>query len=69
MDPEAVSPAEDLAGDDGVINVRGFDTEYDEAEAVADYIEDWPQEGVAPSEMQSLCVSSRTWSRPHLAAN
>ena len=63
MDPEAVSPAEDLAGDDGSIDVRDFDSEYEEAPAVADYIEDWLEEGVAPKEIAVLVRQ-----QPHLVA-
>ncbi|MCT2587571.1 ATP-dependent helicase [Actinophytocola gossypii] len=63
MDPEAVSPAEDLAGDDGAIQVRGFDNEYDEAEAVADLIEHWLKEGVETSEIAILVRQ-----QPHLVA-
>jgi superfamily I DNA/RNA helicase len=63
MDPEAVSPAEDLAGDDGVIEVLHFDTEYDEAQALADLIEGWLKEGVAPSEIAILVRQ-----QPHLVA-
>ncbi|MEU3622468.1 DNA helicase UvrD [Amycolatopsis coloradensis] len=58
MDPEAVSPAEDLAGDDGVIDVLDFGTERDEAETIAGLIEDWLAEGVPPSEI-AVVVRSR----------
>ncbi|ADU09681.1 UvrD/REP helicase [Micromonospora sp. L5] len=63
MDPEAVSPAQDLAGDDGIIEVLHFDTEHDEAQAVADLIEGWLKESVAPSEIAILVRQ-----QPHLVA-
>ncbi|MFD6265516.1 UvrD-helicase domain-containing protein, partial [Micromonospora chalcea] len=64
MDPSAVSPAEDLAGDDGVIEVLPFDTDYDEAMGVADLIEGWLKEGVAPDEVAVLVRQ-----QPHLVAS
>lgn len=63
MDPNAVSPPEDVAGDDGVIDVCDFHTEYDEAETVADFINDWLDDGVAPSEIAVLVRQ-----QPHLVA-
>ncbi|WP_331750477.1 ATP-dependent helicase [Streptomyces albidoflavus] len=54
MDPAAVSPDEELAGDDGIIAVLGFDTEHDEAQALAELIEGWLREGTAPSEIAIL---------------
>ncbi|WP_206792042.1 UvrD-helicase domain-containing protein [Amycolatopsis sp. MtRt-6] len=54
MDPAAVSPAEDLAGDEGTIDVLAFDNEFDEALAVADLIEGWLGDGVSPSEIAVL---------------
>jgi superfamily I DNA/RNA helicase len=63
MDPGAVSPDEELAGDDGVIEVLDFDTEHDEALAVAELIDDWLHEGVAPSEIAILVRQ-----QPHLVA-
>lgn len=63
MDPEAASPAEDLAGDDSVIDVLAFDADYDEAQKVADLIEDWLNEGVAPNEIAILVRQ-----QPHLVA-
>ncbi|WP_053042604.1 hypothetical protein [Streptomyces sp. KE1] len=53
-DPAAVSPDEELAGDDGVIAVLGFDTEHDEAQALAELTEGWLREGTAPSEIAIL---------------
>lgn len=63
MDPGAVSPDEELAGDDGVIEVLDFDTAHDEALAVAELIDDWLHEGVAPSEIAILVRQ-----QPHLVA-
>ncbi|MEV0182891.1 ATP-dependent helicase [Streptomyces sp. NPDC050625] len=63
MDPGAVSPDEELIGDDGVIEVLPFDTEYDEAQAVAQLVEGWLQEGTAPSEIAILVRQ-----QPHLVA-
>ena len=63
MDPDAVSPAEDLIGEDGVIKVLHFDTEYNEAHAVSDLVNDWLNEGVAPSEIAILVRQ-----QPHLVA-
>jgi len=63
MDPDAVSPDEDLTGDNGVIEVLDFDTEHDEAHAVADLIDDWLNDGVAPSEIAILVRQ-----QPHLVA-
>ncbi|MFH9745149.1 UvrD-helicase domain-containing protein [Streptomyces anulatus] len=63
MDPAAVSPDEELAGDDGVIAVLGFDTEHDEAQALAELIEGWLREGTAPSEIAILVRQ-----QPHMVA-
>jgi superfamily I DNA/RNA helicase len=54
MDPAAASPAEDLVGNEGVIQVLQFDSQVEEAEAVADLIHEWLAEGVPPSEMAIL---------------
>jgi superfamily I DNA/RNA helicase len=64
MDPGAVSPDQDLAGDDGVIEVLGFDTDQDEAQSVAGLIDDWLAKGVAPSEISVLVRQ-----QPYLVAN
>ncbi len=53
-DPDAVSPAEDLVGDEGTIDVLDFDNEFDEALAVANLIEGWLDDGVPPSEIAVL---------------
>ncbi|MEV0038111.1 ATP-dependent helicase [Streptomyces sp. NPDC050804] len=63
MDPAAVSPDEELTGDDGVIKVLGFDTEHDEAQALAELIDGWLHEGTAPSEIAILVRQ-----QPHLVA-
>ena len=54
MDPAAASPDEDLVGDEGVIQVLHFDSQVEEAEAVADLIDGWLAEGVPPSEIAIL---------------
>lgn len=63
MDPAAVSPDEDLVGDGGVIEVLSFDDEYSEAQAVADLLDGWLNEGVDPSEIAVLVRQ-----QPHLVA-
>ncbi|MGW4526953.1 UvrD-helicase domain-containing protein [Amycolatopsis sp. NPDC004378] len=63
MDPGAVSPAEDLAGDGGTIDVLDFESEFDEAQRVADLIEGWLGDGVPPSEIAVLVRNL-----PHLVA-
>jgi len=63
MDPGAVSPVEDLVGDHGTIDILDFNTEHDEAQAVADLVEDWLSEGVPPSEIAVLVRQ-----QPHLVA-
>ncbi|WP_459612898.1 UvrD-helicase domain-containing protein [Corynebacterium urogenitale] len=54
MDPAAVIPDQDLVGDEGVIEARGFDTDSEEAEALAERIQVWLDEGVKPSEIAVL---------------
>lgn len=61
MDPDAVSPDEDLLGHAGVIEVLEFANEYDEAQAVADLIDDWFNAGVASGEIAVLIRQ-----QPHL---
>lgn len=63
MDPEAASPPEDLEGEEGVISVLSFDTDEDEAEAVADLIAGWLEAGVPSHEMTVLFRQ-----QPHLVA-
>ncbi|KIQ64258.1 helicase UvrD [Kitasatospora griseola] len=54
MDAAAVSPDADLTGDDGIIEVLDFDTERDEAQAVAELIDGWLHEGTPSSEIAVL---------------
>jgi superfamily I DNA/RNA helicase len=54
MDPAAASPDEDLVGDEGVIQVLHFDSQVEEAEAVADLIDEWLAEDVPPTEIAIL---------------
>ena len=54
MDPTAASPDKDLIGNEGVIEVLHFDSQVEEAEAVADLIEGWLTAGVPPSEIAIL---------------
>jgi superfamily I DNA/RNA helicase len=54
MDPAAASPDEELVGDEGVIQVLHFDSQIEEAEAVADLTEGWLAQGVPPSEIAIL---------------
>lgn len=63
MDSGAVSPDEELIGGDGVIEVLDFDTEHDEAQAVALFVDGWLREGTAPSEIAILVRQ-----QPHLVA-
>lgn len=69
MDPGAVSPDEELAGDDGVIEVLDFDTEHDEALAVAELIDDCSTRAWRQARSPSSCASSRTWSQQRSAAS
>jgi superfamily I DNA/RNA helicase len=63
MDPDAVSPDRDVAGDDGVVEVLGFDTDHDESQSLAHLIDDWLKEGVPPREVAVLVRQ-----QPHLVA-
>lgn len=54
MDPAAVSPGQELTGDDGVVEIRGFDTSSEESETLAERIQDWLDEGVDPGEIAVL---------------
>ncbi|MFD3481348.1 UvrD-helicase domain-containing protein [Streptomyces sp. NPDC058695] len=63
MDPAAVSPDDDLAGDGGVVEVRGFDTEHHEAHYLAERIDGWIRDGIEPSEIAILVRQ-----QPHLVA-
>ena len=63
LDPNAVSADADLLGDDGVIEVLDFDTDHDEAQVVADLIEEWLGDGTPPQEIAVLVRQ-----QPHLIA-
>ncbi|MFD3705824.1 UvrD-helicase domain-containing protein [Nocardia sp. NPDC058658] len=63
MDPGAVSPVKEPTDDDGVIDVLKFDSERDEAKAIANIIEQWLKEGVPPHEISILVRQ-----QPHLVA-
>lgn len=54
MDPAAASPDEDLVGDKGIIQVLHFDSQVEEADAVADLVDGWLAEGVSPNEIAVL---------------
>jgi superfamily I DNA/RNA helicase len=54
MDPAAASPAEDLAGDEGTIDVWRFASDVDEASAISEYIAARLVEGVQPTELAIL---------------
>ncbi len=54
MDPAAASPNKDLVGDEGVIQVLHFESQVEEADAVADLIDGWLTEGVPPAEIAIL---------------
>ena len=61
MDPPAAVPVADLAGDDGSIEVLPFGSTRDEAEAVADQIVVWLDDGIKPQEIAVLVRQ-----QPHL---
>ncbi|MFI6427785.1 UvrD-helicase domain-containing protein [Promicromonospora sp. NPDC050880] len=61
MDATAASDAESLAGDAGTIDVCGFETDRHEAEHVADQVQTWLADGIAPSEIAILVRQ-----QPHL---
>lgn len=54
MDPAAVSPPEDLIGDDGVIDVLDTPTEYHEAQTLVDLISGWLTAGIPPEQIAVL---------------
>lgn len=54
LDPAAATPAEELLGDEGVVQVLHFDSQVEEAGAVGDLIHGWLEEGVPPSEIAVL---------------
>lgn len=63
MDPDAVSHADQLTGDDGVIDVFTYNTASSEARAVAQLIDSWLAHGVPPHEIAILVRQ-----QPHLVA-
>lgn len=64
MDPPAAVPMADLAGDDGSVEVLSFASAYDEADAVADRIQGWIDEGIEPHEIAVLVRQ-----QPHLVCD
>ena len=54
MDPAAASPAEDLTGDEGTVEVLHFDSDIDEGDAIAEFIAATLAEGAPPSELALL---------------
>lgn len=54
MDPGAAAPDADLEGKGGEIEVVSFDNSQEEAEAIAQCIEDWISNGLAASEIAVL---------------
>lgn len=64
MDPPAAVPMADLAGDDGSVDVLFFGSGHDEADAVADRIQGWLDEGVEPQEIAVLVRQ-----QPHLVCD
>lgn len=61
MDPPAAVPMTELAGDEGSVEVLSFARAQNEAEAIADRIEAWLDEGVPPTEIAVLVRQ-----QPHL---
>lgn len=51
MDPAAVSPAKMVAGNDGAIEIWGFNSNLEESKALAARIQGWVSEGVKPNEI------------------
>lgn len=63
MDPDAASAESGQEGDAGVVEVRSFDTDVEEAEEIADRIQEWLSSGIEPSEIAILVRQ-----QPHLVA-
>lgn len=63
MDPTAASEPSSLVGEDGVIDVLTFDTEVEEAECIAQKIQEWLDNGIDPAEIAILVRA-----QPHLVA-
>lgn len=64
MDPAAASPAADLEGEEGILQVLRFPTDEKEAIAVTDLIRLWLAAGVLPREITVLARQ-----QPHLIAS
>ncbi len=54
MDPASVMPDEQVAGDEGEVLIAEFDTSEEEADTLAQGIQEWIAEGVKPSEIAVL---------------
>jgi superfamily I DNA/RNA helicase len=54
MDPDAASPDEDLVGDEGTVQALHFDSQIEEATAVADMVDGWLTTEVSPNEIAVL---------------
>ncbi|BCN53435.1 DNA helicase [Prescottella equi] len=63
MDPGADTNEDSLAGGEGVIEILPFDTDSEEAEHVADQVQDWLAAGIDPAEIGILVRQ-----QPHLYA-
>ncbi|MGP9490545.1 UvrD-helicase domain-containing protein [Glutamicibacter sp. 287] len=63
MDPVAASDANSIVGEDGIVDVLAFDTDVEEAERIADKIQEWLNNGVEPAEIAILVRQ-----QPHLVA-
>lgn len=63
MDPSAASPEADMVGNEGVVRVLSFDTDHDEAVAIADLVGGWLDSGISPREIAVLVRQ-----QPHLVA-
>jgi superfamily I DNA/RNA helicase len=61
LDPPAAVPVEELTGADGSVEVLSFNSAHDEANAVADRIRSWIEEGVGPTEIAIIVRQ-----QPHL---
>lgn len=63
MDPAAASDEESLIGEEGLIEVFAFDTDAEEADHIADQVQEWLDDGVDPVEIAVLVRQ-----QPHLVA-
>ncbi len=54
MEPGAEVPEADLEGEEGTVEILDFETDTDEAETLADLIQDWVEEGVPLGEIAVL---------------